>query len=460
MSRPRRILPIGGLAIAAAAVLLMASSAGASQSGPVDAARAHIEAGRYAEGLTAARQAERDKPNDYIARYYVALALYGLGQHDQAEAAARDALRLAPPSSQAEIQLLIDRVSSNRTSSGKVAEADAALAEGLSGKAARLYEEAFNANRREYEIGLKAAELYANRTQEPLKAAAILRWVQTSNASAEIIQKAFDLLERLKPALRQISDQELAAARAAPDWPTAKSRVALAIEADPSNPANQPTMLGLAMKANDLAAVETSTKALARANQLTVDLVLSQPGIRAVAARPEFMSLMTDTLGGPAAESIRQSAGADPAAYLTLLASEGRLALDSIDQSNPETTTARRIQRITAYRATGPCKGVFTFENRMMYALGNAGAITEGGYDWAASDLRESFGSFWSNPPAGFAPNDLYIRFQGAPYTASVKFKMNLIVLGVDVGWPYVPNLATEAVDALLARCVPPPRAR
>ncbi len=459
MSRPCRILPIGGLAITAAAVLLTASSAGAFQSGPVDAARGHIEAGRYAEGLTAARQAERDKPNDYTARYYVALALYGLGQHDQAEAAARDALRLAPPSSQAEIQLLIDRVSSNRTSSGKVAEADAALAEGLSGKAARLYEEAFNANRREYEIGLKAAELYANRTQEPLKAAAILRWIQTSNASAEIIQKAFDLLERLKPALRQISDQELAAARAAPDWPTAKSRVALAIEADPSNPANQSTMLGLAMEANDLAAVETSAKALARANQLTVDLVLSQPGIRAVAARPEFMSLMTDTLGGPAAESIRQSAGADPAAYLTQLASQGRLALDT-EQRNNQTTVARRIQRITAYRATGPCKGDFTFENRMMYASGSARAITEAGWDWASSDVRKSFFTVWSpaNLPAGSGPKGRYIRIQG--YTAGVKFYANLILLEVDAGPPYVPNLATEAVGALLARCVPPARAR
>jgi hypothetical protein len=47
------------------------------------------------------------------------------------------------------------------------------------GKAARLYEEAWNANQENLDLGLKAAELYAHKLAQPLDAGRVLRQVRS-----------------------------------------------------------------------------------------------------------------------------------------------------------------------------------------------------------------------------------------------------------------------------------------
>lgn len=59
-----------------------------------------------------------------------------------------------------------------------VGAADAALAEGLIGKAARLYEDGWAAGRNAPNYPLLAAELYGGRLSQPVDAARVLRQIK------------------------------------------------------------------------------------------------------------------------------------------------------------------------------------------------------------------------------------------------------------------------------------------
>lgn len=326
-------MPNGQL-ISRLAALLLASAALAPlapAAASVEQARSLIAEGNYASALTAARAAERADPNDYRAKYYVAMALYGLGQYAEADAAAKAALALAPEESKATITALIDRISRTQTSEGAYAEAEAAKAEGLFGKAARLYEEAWNADKTRYDAGIRAADLYGG-TGEYLKAAKILREITASSAPAEIVQQARDALTRYASALKKIADgeykQALAAAGpgyritdvesvdavnryqedvTADEWAIALSHFELAREA--AGGASDPRELGrlqMAMAAGDMTAIVDWMKSARRyQSSFGYDRLIMLPRIVEFSRREDFLQLIADSMGSQVSEKLR-----------------------------------------------------------------------------------------------------------------------------------------------------------
>lgn len=101
----------------------------------VEASKQLLSEERYIEALAVAQDALRVAPDDYRASYYVAMAYMGLQQYDAAEAQASRALDQAPASARASVEKLIFTIQSLKQGNQDVGAADAALAEGLIGKA-------------------------------------------------------------------------------------------------------------------------------------------------------------------------------------------------------------------------------------------------------------------------------------------------------------------------------------
>lgn len=122
----------------------------------VSEAREQLQNERFVEALATAKDAVRANPNDYKGHYYVAMAYMGLDRFDDAEAAVTRSLSHAPESAMPGVQKLASAIKVRRQGTGSLQAADAALADGLAGKAARLYEQAWSAGRDNPELGLKA----------------------------------------------------------------------------------------------------------------------------------------------------------------------------------------------------------------------------------------------------------------------------------------------------------------
>lgn len=263
----------------------------------IERARALLQSGDATQALAAAQEAQRRDASDYRAAYYIAYALMSLNDLDGAARAQAKAQSLAKTDDQRSlVQALGEAIGGRRD----LSEADAALAEGLHAKAARLYAAAFDAGVPKPEAGLKAAELYEKRLGDLGVAARLLNAVAQRFANTPAGTTAQGELTRLKPALAQRARERHQAAMREP----AGSREALLREVlalDPSHQDAQVAMLAESVHRNDWPEFERRAKQLQKADQLENALAGGGVPIDRWVDDKRFTTLLADMWGEPKA---------------------------------------------------------------------------------------------------------------------------------------------------------------
>jgi len=102
---------------------------------------------------------------------------------------------------------LVQAIGYRRTELVEIKAGDAAVDEGLAGKAAAAYQRAWQAGSLNPAIGMKAANLFAGRLNDPLSAARISRQIVSKFPDSEPGGEAANLLARLGPSLRKAADE-------------------------------------------------------------------------------------------------------------------------------------------------------------------------------------------------------------------------------------------------------------
>ncbi|MBA4778373.1 MAG: hypothetical protein A2792_05645 [Sphingomonadales bacterium RIFCSPHIGHO2_01_FULL_65_20] len=317
--------PVLLLAVAAWGLTAPALALQGANDVQIEASKQLLSEDRYIEALAVAKDALRVDPADYRASYYVAMAYMGLQQYDAAETQANQALAQAPVSARAAVEKLVFTIRSLKTGNQNVGAADAALAEGLIGKAARLYEEGWAAGRNAPDYALKAAELYAGRLNQPVDAARVLRQVRESLPGSPAADSAEAELGKLQPVLRQIATAKV---KEAAGLPLAEARPALsaAAAADPAYPEIYRTQAQLAAASGSAEELEASLKELARRNLVDLDFLAALSGMAALLEDPQFLLRLSDIIGANQADMLKTAASpVGRVAYLSRLAREGKL---------------------------------------------------------------------------------------------------------------------------------------
>jgi tetratricopeptide (TPR) repeat protein len=271
---------------------------GTTESASVREARDHLTNGRYVEALAAAQDAVRANPADHSAHYYVAMAFTGMKQFDAADREAAIALRQAPEAERATVQKLVDSIAAMRRGTGSLAQADAALAEGLNAKAASLYVEAWNVGRDNPAAAMKAADLYATKLGRPQDAADLLRQVVRSAPGTGEAEEAAAALAKLQPTLADAARQLVASART---LPAAEAEQALlqAEKADPTIADIYLVRAAYASRGTDYASVSRAMKALSARGLADTKTIAGLPGIGRWLDNPPFRELLLE-IGGEA----------------------------------------------------------------------------------------------------------------------------------------------------------------
>lgn len=274
---------------------LSASAWAVDYSSLVNQAREQLQDERFIEALASAKDAVRANANDYKGYYYVAMAYMSLNRFDEAEVAVRRARSLAPDSAKAALEKLAGSINSRRQGAGSVQAADAAKAEGMLGKAARLYEQAWNAGQNNFELGLLAADLYANHLNQPLDAARILRQVKSKAHNNPAADKAAAELARMAETLRQIANNSVKASRG-----VSCDRALVSLQqAEDADPAMNEIYIGRAQCAaqDNIEGFENTIKQLARHKLAKPEVLVTLPRMDVWMAQPAFVEFLGDLLG-------------------------------------------------------------------------------------------------------------------------------------------------------------------
>lgn len=159
-----------------------------------------ISRGEYVEALAAVRFASAQAPKDYRVRYYSGMALLGLQRFSEARAEAETALALAPDEAKASVvRRLLSTIDLQSASLTAEADAEAALAAGLNGRAARLFAQAFEADPSKSNSGFKAADIFLTGLAQPVDAVKILRKIEANATNLSDRVKATNELKKLAP---------------------------------------------------------------------------------------------------------------------------------------------------------------------------------------------------------------------------------------------------------------------
>lgn len=204
--------------------------------------------------------------------------------------------------------------------------AEEALNEGLNAKAARLYEQAWNAGRDNPELGLKAAEIYIGALKQPLDAGRILqqvRRVATGPAGA----RTATLLQQIAHPLRAQVQELVKQAQASRD-PAEQSRLLdQAEEAYPGYPALHQLRARLAAQGSSESAMLSALKGLARNKLATVGLVRSLPNLSRWLDMPAVKEYLTDMFGAQKVSTLARGGGPIVAGRPFVLDDAGNLKL-------------------------------------------------------------------------------------------------------------------------------------
>lgn len=291
----------------------------------VEAAKQLLSEDRYIEALAGAKDALRVNPGDYRASYYVAMAYMGLKQFDAAETQATEALAQSSTDARPAVEKLLFTIRSLKQGNQDVGAADAALAEGLIGKAARLYEDGWAAGRNAPNYALKAAELYAGRLNQPVDAARVLRQVRESLPGSPSADQAEAELKRLQPTLRQIASARVKEASLL-SLADARPVLRAATDADPDFPEIYRTHAQLAAASGLPIELESSLKELARRNLVDLEFLAALPGMAKMLEDQQFVLQLTDIIGAGQTDALKTSTSASGrAAWLSRIARDGKL---------------------------------------------------------------------------------------------------------------------------------------
>jgi tetratricopeptide (TPR) repeat protein len=259
-------------------------------------AKGFLQEDKFLDGLAAAQEAVRTAPNDYLGYYYVAYAQLGLGQYDNAAVAAKRSWELAPADNKDGALKLVETIRLRSEVRRLVKAADEALDEGLNGKAARLYDQAWNAGRDNSELGLKAAEIYLEALKQPLDAGRVLhqvRKVATGPAGA----RALTMLQQIAEPLRVQAEEWVRQARVSHDPVEQERLLAKAEEVDPGLKALHRTRALLAAQGTNVTALLTAIKGLTRNKQGTLETIGGLPNLTRWMEVPVIKEYLKDLLG-------------------------------------------------------------------------------------------------------------------------------------------------------------------
>ncbi|MDO8370021.1 MAG: SUMF1/EgtB/PvdO family nonheme iron enzyme [Candidatus Nitrotoga sp.] len=267
-------------------------------------AREQLQNERFVEALATAKDAVRANPSDYKGHYYVAMAYMGMDRFDDAEAAVTRSLSHAPESAKPGVEKLASAIKVRRQGTGSLQAADAALADGLAGKAARLYEQAWSAGQDNPELGLKTADLYANRLSQPVDAGRVLRQVKIAAKGSPAADRADAELKKLSGALRQIAQGYVNAARKQ-QGAEALRNLQLAEDADPSYQDIFGLRARIAAAGNSAEALQHAIKDLARRDLAKPKTLANLPQMAQWMDQPAFNEFLMDMLGSEQTKAVR-----------------------------------------------------------------------------------------------------------------------------------------------------------
>lgn len=167
----------------------------------IEQARTQLQSNQNAEALQTAQMAVRQAPNDYRSHYYLGLALLATQRYAEANQSAQKALQLAPAAARPNVQALQAEISKRSQGGDLLKQADQAMAEGLNAKAARLYEQAWQANPSAPDLALKAAVLYREKLNQAIDAGRLFWQVKQAHPNRPESQTASTYLRDLQPLL-------------------------------------------------------------------------------------------------------------------------------------------------------------------------------------------------------------------------------------------------------------------
>jgi tetratricopeptide (TPR) repeat protein len=283
------------ICITSLAFCLSTAAWAADYGGLVNQAREQLQDERFIEALASAKDAVRANANDYKGYYYVAMSYMSLNRFDEAEVAVKRARSLAPDSAKAALEKLANSINSRRQGAGSVQAADAAKAEGMLGKAARLYEQAWNAGQNNFDLGLLAADLYANHLNQPLDAARLLRQVKSKAHGNPAADKATAELAKMADNLRLIANNNVKASRGV----SCDKALAALQQAEDADPSLNEIYIGRAQCAaqDNMEGFQNTIKELARHKLAKPDVLVTLPRMDVWMAQPVFVEFLGDLLG-------------------------------------------------------------------------------------------------------------------------------------------------------------------
>ena len=261
--------------------------------------------------LNPAQAAQPPEPQSYMAQYYVGRTHLGLEQYQLAAEAADRALALAPPEAKADVTKLVETIKARQLAVRAAQEAAQALTDGMLGKAARLYEEAWNANQENLELGLKVAELYVHKLAQPLDAGRVLRQVRRI-ATGDLAVRADAMIKELAFPLRLAAKAALAKARAAKELTEQQRFIQQAYEADPDFVEIYQFWVKIAAQGDDESEMKRVITELARRNQSSPEYLAKLPDLARWLAMPSFREFLVDIIGAAHVERLAATDAVDP----------------------------------------------------------------------------------------------------------------------------------------------------
>lgn len=268
----------------------------------LDTAIAELERGELANALSLARRAAALSPANYKAHCYVGFVLFKMNEFDNAHAAVQEALRFAPVDARADLQKLAQAVKAARASSQAAALAEAAQAEGLNGKAAAMWKQAWEAGFQHPDHGFAAAQIYSTSLAQPVAAAQIMREIVAKSTDTAATDKAARMLEQLAPQLSTIAASQFEAAQRA-EGAARMQLLRETLDADPNfMPAYEMRAL-FAAETGDAAALKEVLRDMSRRNKLDLSL-LKRAEFAKVMKDPGMALWMDDLVGTVAAKKL------------------------------------------------------------------------------------------------------------------------------------------------------------
>lgn len=263
---------------------------------------AEIEKNELITALSFARKAVVAAPVNYKAHYYMGLILFRMGNFDQADDAAFEAVRFAPEEAQSSVKKLQQAIAWGRTSLVAARDAENAQNEGLNGKAASAWKLAWEAGFQNGEYGFNAAQLYVGRLGQPVAGAKILREVLEKISDQAILDKSGALLKSISPQLDSIANTLFQQARQA-DGTRQLQFIRDVLDADPNHIGAYELLARYYVKNGDIAQLKEVLKDLSRRNRLDLG-VLKHEAFFELLKTNEFSSWLVDLVGDVAVKAL------------------------------------------------------------------------------------------------------------------------------------------------------------